>query len=805
MTALWEDLRYACRGLRRSPGFAIAAIVLLALGVGANTAVFTIVDAVLLRRPLPYPHPEQLVRLVRGADQFDISVAEYQFWRDHAASLQSAAAYRGTPDLGLETGGSVEWIGALAVTSGFFRTLGITPTLGREFTEEETRPGGPQAIVLTDGLWRRAFGARPDVIGSVARLDGADYIVTGVLPAGFWFPQPADAPADAYVPLRFLGTFDDRGANTSMLARLKPGIGLRQAESESALVTENFLRTSPRYLPNPYRGLTFSSYQEWLSNIGGLRTDLWLLFGAVFLLLLIACSNLAGLLMARLANRSREIGVRLALGASGPRLLRQFLLENAVLSVLGGMAGWLCAAWLVEGLLALMPFPSLPVPGGVHLNQPVLWFTFALAAGMNLLFSFAPLFASSRARISEALKSGGLQSGQRQRARSVLVASQVALSVTLSISAALLIESLYRLNREPLGFSPKGLVTFWTPVSRERRGKPEELQRFNAALLERLRALPGVQRAAAVSTLPFTGPGNFPTQREGHPEQSVGGMEIRRVTPEYFEAMGARILRGRGFSNDDNRGAAPVILVSQSVATLWWGNASPVGDRVVIGMFQGKRLSEDPPRAIVGVVEDAKRLNLKEAFRPTVYVPAVQWDSEGMNWVLRGNFSRDFVEQLRRAVNDIDPRQRVERVKTMDEMISSTTADSRFDAWVFGIFAGVALALMAVGIYGLLEFSIARQTNEIGTRMALGASPRQVLRQALRQGLAPVVFGLIAGLAGALAAARLLESLLFKVRPSNPWSYVFVSALALWVGLLASIIPARRAAAVDPLTALRSE
>jgi putative ABC transport system permease protein len=381
----------------------------------------------------------------------------------------------------------------------------------------------------------------------------------------------------------------------------------------------------------------------------------------------------------------------------------------------------------------------------------------------------------------------------------------VASSVMLSICAVLLIETLYLLNREPLGFSPKGVVTFWTPVSRERRGKPEELQRFNAALLERLRALPGVQRAAAVSTLPLTGPGNFPTQREGHPEQSIGGMEIRRVTPEYFEAMGARILRGRAFTNDDKRGSAPVILVSQSVARRWWGKTNPIGDRVIIGMFQGKRLAEDPPREIVGVVEDAQRFNLKVPFRPSVYVPAAQWDSEGMNWVLRGSFSQDFAKQLRQAVNEIDPRQRVERVKTMEDMVASTTADSRFDAWVFGIFAGLALVLVAVGIYGLLEFSIARRTNEIGTRMALGASPRQVLRLALRQGLAPVVFGLIGGLAGALAAARLLESLLFKVRSSNPWSYVFVSALALSVGLLASIIPARRAANVDPLTALRSE
>ena len=802
MRSLWHDLRYAFRGLRRSPGFPGVAIALLALGTGANTAVFTVVHAVLLR-PLPYPHPEQLALMVRSADAAQVTVPEYQFWKEHASSYQSAAAYRGAIDREFDSGGTLEWIKAKPVTAGFLRTVGVALAFGREFTEEEASPDGPQAIILTDSLWRSALGGREDAIGQIVKLDGASYTVVGILPSSFWLPQSAGA----LVPLRFSGTIEDSGINTSMIARLKPGIDLRQAEAERAPLTQSFLQTRPRYLSRGYRGLGPVSYQDWLTgrNNGDLRTILLALLGAVFLLLVIACSNLAGLLLARFAGRRKEIAVRLALGSNSGRLLRQLLLENILIGAIGGLAGLLCAAWLLEGLLALMPFPQIPVSSPIRLNLPVLSFALTAAIGANLLLSFAPLLASSRVGIVEALKSGNPQSGVRLRMRGVLVAGQVAISVALSISAALLVQSLYRLHQERLGFSPKGLMTFWTPTAVERRGKPEELRRFNAVLLDRLRNLPSVRSAAAVNMLPLVGPNNFPTQREGHPEQSIGGMEIRAVTPDYFQTMGTHVLYGRAFTEEDKEGSAPVILVSKSVAARWWGQVSPIGDRVVIGLFQGRSFGNDPPRQVVGLVEDAKRLSLKEPSPPTVYVPLAQWEPAGVSWALRGDFSPVFANELRQAIKEIDPRQRVERVRTMEAAIASSTADSRFDAWLFGLFATLALALTTIGIYGMLAFSVARRTHEIGTRIALGATPARVLRLVLKQGATPVAFGLVAGVAGALGLTRLLSNLLFHVYPTDWPAYAAVLALVLAVGALASVLPARRAMKVDPLIALRSE
>jgi putative ABC transport system permease protein len=634
------------------------------------------------------------------------------------------------------------------------------------------------------------------------KLDREDFIVAGVLPPGFWFPQTVDA----FVPLRFLGRIDDSGANTSVIARRKAGIPLPQAEAEMAPITEAFLRANPGYRTRNYRGLAPIVYQQWLTGNGDLRTILLALLGAVFLVLLIACSNLAGLLLARLANRRKEIAVRLSLGSSPARLLRQSLLENVLLSVAGGLAGVVCAMWLLDGLLALMPFEQLPVAGPIQLNQTMLWFGLSTAVGLNLLLSLYPLLSSSRLPITEALKSGGHQTGVRQRMRGALVAGQVAVSVTLLVSATLLIQSLYRLHQEKLGFSPKGVMTFFTPASLERRGRPEEFRRFYSAMIDRLRKMPGVTRVAAVNTLPLTGPNNFPTQREGHPEQSIGGMEIRAVTPDYFLTVGTRVLQGRAFTDQDREVGEPVILVSESVARRWWGQATPIGDRIIIGMYQGRALGEPQTFRVVGVVEDSMRVRrLKDSFAATVYVPAAQWTSGNINWVLRGDFSPGFVNELKQAVKEIDPRQRVERVQTMEKLVASNTADSRFDAWLFGVFAGVALALTAIGIYGMLSFTVARRTSEIGTRMALGASPAHVLRLVLNQGARPVAIGLAAGLAGAVALTRELASLLFGVQPNNLASYVATSALVLGIGLLASYLPALRATRIDPLAALRSE
>ncbi len=799
MSSLWLDARHALRSLRLSPGFTAVALLLLALGIGANTAVFSVVYGVLLR-PLPYPQPDRLVELVRVGGGYDnVNVPEALFMQQNGSAFASVAAYTGGADRTVRIGGALEWVGTTQVTTGFLRTLGVAPALGREFLPEEARAGAPGAVILSDALWRRAFGARREIVGSTITLSDAPYTVAGVLPRDFWFPRPIEM----LTPIQFRGTGGELGTNTTLLARLAPGVSLQQARERMAALTPAMIETVQN-LPEDYRGLTPVSYRGQLAS-SALRTNLLLLFGAVGLLLLIACANLAALLLARLTARQREIAVRLALGSSPGRLFRQFLVENFLLSAAGGLAGVLLAAWLLEGLLAIVPF-GLPSPAPIALSLPVLAFAFTVVAGTNLLFSVAPLFSASRLDVFETLKAGArvTAGGARQFARSALVTGQVAVAVVLLVSAALLIQSLYRLHQEQLGFRPDGVITFRTPVAPERQGNEDAMRQFNDALLAGIQALPGVRRAGAVDKLPLLAQNNFPVQREGHPEQSIGGMEIRGVTPGYFETMGIPIVRGRDFQAADAAGA-PAILVSESVARAWWGAGDPVGDHVIVGGFQGKRFGNDPPRVVIGVVADTKSVELRDRPRPTVYLSTIQAVAGSLYWVARADNPAALAGPLRQLVRRIDPRQKVENMRTMDEIVANTTRDSRFDAWLFGGLAGLALVLTAIGIYGLLAFAVARRTSEIGTRMALGATPGQVLRMVLGQGVVRVVIGLVVGLAVARGAAGFLETLLFGVSTTAWTSYALVAGVLLGAALLASYLPARRAMRVDPVVALRSE
>jgi putative ABC transport system permease protein len=491
--------------------------------------------------------------------------------------------------------------------------------------------------------------------------------------------------------------------------------------------------------------------------------------------------------------------------------LRQLFTENMLLGVAGGLAGLFGAHWLLRGLIAVIPF-ELPASAPIQLDLPVLAFTFAIAMGSGLIFSLSPFFSSARFNVHETLKASGRSAGTgavRQRTRNILVVSEVALSVTLLVAAALTIQSLYRMHQQQLGFAPHGLITFWTPPTPARGRNPIALASFNAALLDRLRSLPGVQKVSATNVLPLTGRNNFPVERAGHPDQSIGGMEVRMVMPGYFEAMGIPILHGRAFDIHDSSLSPPVILVNETVARRWWRRDNPLGDRVIPCRFQGKDLDgcKDSPREVVGVVGDTKHESLTAPPQPTVYLPVAQepWYTGGMAWVVAGNLPPTFAEQVRRAIAEMDSHQRVTRFRTMDEIVASTTADSRFDAWLFGGFAALALILTAIGIYGLLSFTVARRTSEFGTRMALGASRGDVLRLVLQQGIGLTAMGLAIGLAGALALARSLSSLLFGVGATNPFSFAVVSAVLLGVGVLASYIPARRATRTDPTVALRCE
>jgi putative ABC transport system permease protein len=798
----WQDLRYALRGLRKSTGFTVVAVLSLALGIGANTAIYSVIHAVMLRA-LPYPQPERLVRVQEPRSQGEVSMPELEFWKEHSVSFAAAAGQRGASNQMLVSGDRIEWIQTMPVTADFFHTLGVTPALGREFQPDETRPAGPQAVVLSHALWLRAFGADAKAVGRLVTIDNTSYSVVGVVPSDFWFPEPADA----YVPLRPSGSLSDLGTNTEMIARLRPGVTLTQAREEMAVLSEQY-RHSGADIEKTYRGLTVMPYQDWL--VGDVRTNLLLMFGAVGLLLLIACFNLAGLLLARLASRQKEIAMRLALGGSRSRLLRQFLVENILLTAAGGLAGLVGARVLLATLVAWIPF-DLPASSPIRVDASALGFTVTIAFITAIAFSVAPTLTASRLELPKVLKTGGNAGGAtlRQRTRSVLVVSEVALSVILLVTAGLLIQSLYQLHSERLGFDPHGVITFWTPDTAQQRQNPASVRAFEAALRERLRGLPGVRGVATVSYLPLTGQSNWPTEREGHPDQDIGGMEIRIVSPDYFETMGIPIVLGRSFNAGDIAPAPHVILVNETVARRWWGESSPLGDRVAVGRLKGKDQAGgvEKPREVVGVVADTKSVYLKAPPRPTVYLPIAQteWYSYGMNWVVRGNFSSGFADRVRQIVAEIDPRQRVQRVRTMDDIVASTTADSRFNASLFGFFAGVALVLAAVGVYGLLAFSVARRTSEIGTRMALGATRGAVLHLILTQGTSLVLVGLLLGLAGAVIVTRSLASLLFGVHPGDPITFAGVAALMLCVGLGASCFPALRAAKVDPMVALRAE
>jgi putative ABC transport system permease protein len=804
---LGQDLRYAARMLRRSPAFTAVAVLSLVLGIGANTVLFSIVNGVLLK-PLPYRQPDRLARMVRSATETDVTMPEFQFWKEHSTVFDSVAASRGIVDRTLIIDGASQPLFTELITTDFFRTLGVGLALGREFTSEETLPHGPDAVILTHGVWQQSFAADPAIIGRRIMLSDTVHTVVGVLPSGFWFPESVDA----FVPLRVSGTATDTGNNSQMIGRLKEGVSFRQAGTATTALRRQFREagTLPYELPPDYPGLMPIPYPQWLT--GDVRAILLILFGAVGVLLLVACSNLASMFLARLAVREKEIALRLALGSSRSRIIRQFLTENVLLSAAGALAALVCAASLLPGLLAWIPF-RLPAAAPIRIDAPVLLFTLAVGFFAAILLSLAPCLVSGGFDIHRSLKTGARSSGTtatKQRARSVLVVCQVALSVILLVAAVLLSQSLYRITHQELGFAPHGLITFRVAWPEGNRGGSTDSRPFEDALLERLSSLHGIRNVAAVNVLPLRGPNNFPTQRAGHPEQSVGGMEIRVVTPSYFETMGIPLRRGRPFTADDDTGGPPVIMVSERLARAWWGTENPLGDHVVIGLFRGRVVPEggvaDSPREVVGIVGDTKGVFIKAPPRPTVYIPAAQASAAGRSliWLVRGP-SNGSAEDFQKAVQDVDPRRRIEGLTTMDEIVGSSTRDSRFNAALFDSFAALAVLLAAIGVFGLLSFSVTQRTHELGTRIALGASRRSVLAMIFKQGFILVGTGLVLGIAAALALSRFLSTLLFGVRPLDAFSYVAAAVLLLCIGIFAAYLPARHAANVDPMIALRSD
>ena len=582
--------------LAKNPGFTAVAVLTLALGIGANTAMFSVVNGVLLR-PLPYPRPNEIVQVNlawKGGELNDtLTAPEFEFYRDHSSAFESLAGFRGGGEVSIKRGNTTEWIRSLRVTDGFFQVLGVRPAIGRGILRDETHPGGTRVVILSDSLWRKAFGADPAVIGRQLEMDDAVYTVAGVMAPGFAF---VEQPADVFIPLQLGRSIEDTGMNTRVVARLKPGTSLAQAQASIDVVFEQFRRQGSAQ--SGQRGIQLESYQNWLA--GDLRTSLLVLFGAVGFLLLIACANVASLIMARTSSRQREISIRLALGADRWQLLQQFLGESLLIALIGGAAGLLAASWGLKGLVSSIPW-DIPSAAHVELDGRVLAFTLLLAAGTSLVFGFTSYWQSSKLDLNASLKEGGThgaRSTARSRMRSALVVGEAALSLMLLVGAGLLIETLYHLHQEKLGFDPRHVYTMATPFAPAAKLTAPQIWTFEQEVLRRIKGAPGVASAAVISKLPLTGPNNLPTQQEGRPEHSIGGMEYRAVSPQYFQAMRIPILWGRGFQETDTASTTPVAIVSETVARAWWNGESPIGDRIVVGAYGGRQFPEvlEPPR-----------------------------------------------------------------------------------------------------------------------------------------------------------------------------------------------------------------
>ena len=823
--AVVQDLRFALRGLRRAPGFTAIAIATLALGIGANSAIFTVVNAVVMR-PLPYAHPDRLVRITSdftglGSADIGLSQPELVDYRDRSGLFEEIAGVWAI-NANLTEVDVPERVEVLIASPSYFDVLGVGPQLGRLFRPEDSGPGITEILVISDALWRRRFAASPDAIGRTLRIDNDSYTIVGVLPAGFRHPgRSVLTDVDVWAPTTFFDKPFPKPAQrssyfiTGAIARLKPGISLAEARERLAAVGQEFRAAYPNdYPPRAAWTPRVVPLQEDL--VGPVRSALLLLFGAVGVVLLIACANIANLLLARASSRQRELAVRRALGSSRGRLVRLLLTESLVLAVLGGAAGAIVTGWLLSLLLAIVP-SGLPRLQEIRVDEQVLAFTAVVSVLTALLFGTLPAVQSSRADVSDALKEGTRgASGARGWLRSTLVVVEFALAVVLLVGAALLVRSFLRVQQVELGFDPANVLTakLWLPqpndpdqgrYSHRATGHRARLATYEE-ILRRAEALPGVTAAAAADALPFDGTRSsvvFTAEgSEGDARSVVPTAQYSSATPRYFEVMGIRLVRGRPFEDQDDGNAAPVVIVTDAIARRSWPGQDPVGKRLHLGGPQAK----NPWMTVVGVVEDLRTRRVEEDPRPTIYRPLKQRSGLSLALALKTQSDPKLLRSAVPAeVRAADPDLPTFAVRTMEEMVAVATASRRFSMQLLTAFAVLALVLAAVGIYGVMAFVVGQRTREIGIRIALGAHPGSVVRLVLRQALVLAVCGVAAGAAAALIVTRLMSSLLFQVRASDPATYVLIAVLLAATATIAAWRPARRAAAVDPITALRAE
>ena len=808
MGTLIQDLRYGVRMLWKSPGFTIVAVLTLALGIGANTAIFSVVNGVLLR-PLPFRDPSRLV-LIAEKSSFPIistSYENYLDWRDQSHSFESMEATRGS-SITLTGAGEPERLNVRMATAGLFSMLGINAQIGRTFLPEEDRAGGTPVALLSYGLWQRRFGGSADIIGKTVNLDLQPYTVVGILPSGFQILQPADV----YLPFTpWAKTLPaDRNWHPGIipLARLKQGVSKEQARSEMIGITKRLEQQYPDY--NTGTSADVIGLQDEI--VQNSRPALLLLLGAVSFVLLIACANVANLLLARAASRGREVAIRTAMGASRGRVIRQLLTESVLLSLAGGLLGVIVALAAV-GLLPKIAGDSIPQGAPIGLDPWVLAFTAVVSLFTGLLFGIVPALRTAKLDLRGTLNEGsrGSTAGPGQHVlRGALVAMEIALAMLLLVGSGLLLRSFSRLQEVPPGFQPDHLLVADIPLSPTAYAKPQDRYQFFDRLVERAKSLPGVRSAAAASFLPVSGGGsiihfNITGRPPKSPHEFVAA-GYRTITPNYLETLGVPLLQGRFFTRGDNEKSPAVVIINATMAHTFFPNENPLGKRLQLGALPEQ---EVPTMEIVGVVGDV-HFGLGTDPQAEMYLPYRQADLLlpvfQLSVVLRTAGDPALqTSALRSALAEIDPNQPLVKVRTMEENMATTVAQPRFRTWLIGILAMLALVLAAVGVYGVMSYTVTQRTSEIGVRVALGAQPKDVFRIIVGEGLRLALFGVGVGLVAALLLTRLLQSFLFGISAYDPLTFIAVSLLLTLVAVAASYFPARRATRVDPMIALRYE
>ena len=807
MDSIIKDLRFAVRGLLKRPGFVAVAVITLALGIGGSTSIFTVVDAALLRG-LPYKQPDRLYHLWEKTPQEQFSKREFSYpdYQDYQQNnvFEGLAAYTGGRVL-LSGVGDPEFVGGPRVSANFFSVLGVDPIIGRTFQTGEDQPGGPKVAVLNYGLWQRRFGGDPNVIGRALTINGASYTVVGVLPQSFQF---ALRPNDLWIPYQPTQNQLTRRPlhGTNLIGRLKPGVDAAQAQSELNVIAA---RIEKEYSES-HAGTTMRLVPLHEEVIGKVRPILLVLLAGVGFVLLIACANVASLLLTRSLGRQKEVAIRSALGASRWRVVRQLLTESLVLSLLGGAAGLIVAYWSVPALVSALPqnqLIAMPFLKTLGLDTRILFFSFGLSLFTGVVFGLAPSLQSSRLDLNEVLKEGGrtMAAGASHRLRSAMVVTEIALAVVLLVGAGLMMKSLLRLLQTNVGFQTDNLMTMTVVLPAAKFTEANQIINVQQQLQDRLQSLPGVSSAGTIDILPLNGGNTSRFFVDGEPAPPPGQeteANVRVVSDTYFKTLGVPLLSGRMFDERDGPDKPGVVIIGKTLADRLFAGRDPVGRKLRYSASQGT------PDLIVGVVGDVKTTGLDESVRPVLYYPFRQSAAPIANFVLRTDVDPNaLATSIRKEVRDLEPNAAILNLNSMDQMIAQTPASfmRRFPALLISIFALVALLLASIGIYGVVSYSVSQQTHYIGVRMALGANSSDILRMVLKEGLLLAIAGVGIGIAAAFALMRLLRTLLFEVSTSDAMTFTLVAGALFVVALLACYLPARRATKVDPLVALRYE